>query len=135
MIAQHLRVKLEEMDIRVDKVMFDRFRIDVFKAACQREGFAQDAEFIECGQGFVTMGKLIDLFETALLERRVRHGLHPILNLGAASAIVESDNVGNRRLTKKKSANKIDGIIATLMACKPILENSEATFDVEALIG
>lgn len=135
MIAQHLRVKLEGMDIRVDKVMFDRFRIDVFKAACQREGFAQDAEFIECGQGFVTMGKLIDLFETALLERRIRHGLHPILNLGAASAIVESDNVGNRRLTKKKSANKIDGIIATLMACKPILENSEVTFDVEALIG
>ena len=135
LIAQHLRVKLDGLGIRIDQVLFDRFRIDVFKAACQREGFATDATFTECGQGFVSMGKMIDVFETALLERRIRHGSHPVLNLGASSAIVEIDNVGNRRLTKKKSAQKIDGIIAALMACKPLLEQTTAEFDTGALIA
>ena len=135
LIAQHLRVKLDGIGIRIDQVLFDRFRIDVFKAACQREGFATDATFTECGQGFVSMGKMIDVFETALLERRIRHGSHPVLNLGASSAIVEIDNVGNRRLTKKKSAQKIDGIIAALMACKPLLEQTTAEFDIGAMIA
>jgi phage terminase large subunit-like protein len=135
LICQHLRVRLEDLGIHVDSVLFDRYRIDVFKAACEREAFAQDAQFVECGQGFVSMAPMIDGFETALLERKVCHGAHPVLNLGAASAIVELDNVGNRRLTKKKSANKIDGIIATLMACKPHVEQTEAVWDISALIG
>jgi phage terminase large subunit-like protein len=135
LVVQHLRVKLAEMGIRVDGIFFDRYRIDVFKAACERENFAQDAEFVECGQGFVSMASMIDGFETALLERKIRHGAHPVLNLGASSAIVEIDNVGNRRLTKKKSANKIDGIIAALMACKPHVEQTRTPMDVLAMIG
>jgi phage terminase large subunit-like protein len=135
LICQHLRVRLAELGIHVDSVLFDRYRIDVFRAACEREAFAQDAQFVECGQGFVSMAPMIDGFETALLERKICHGAHPILNLGAASAIVELDNVGNRRLTKKKSANKIDGIIAALMACKPHVEQTEAIWNISAMIG
>jgi phage terminase large subunit-like protein len=135
LIVQHLRVKLSELGIRVDAVYFDRYRIDIFKAACEREGFASDANFVECGQGFVSMASMIDGFETALLERRICHGAHPILNLGAASAIVEIDNVGNRRLTKKKSANKIDGIIAALMACKPHVEQIDPVWDISSMVG
>jgi phage terminase large subunit-like protein len=135
LVVQHLRVKLAEMGIKVDGIFFDRYRIDVFKAACERENFAQDAEFVECGQGFVSMAGMIDGFETALLERKIRHGAHPVLNLGASSAIVEIDNVGNRRLTKKKSANKIDGIIAALMAVKPHVEQTRVPVNVLAMIG
>ncbi len=135
LIAQHLRVKLDELGIAINGVFFDRYRIAVFKAACEREGFATGAEFVECGQGFVSMGSMIDNFETHLLERKIRTNNHPVLNLGAASAIVEIDNVGNRRLTKKKSSNKIDGIIAALMACKPHLENKTEVFDIECMIG
>ena len=135
LIAQHLRVKLTELGIRVDKVLFDRFRIDVFKAACEREGFATGAEFIECGQGFVSMATMINGIETLILEKKLRHGSHPVLNLGASSAVVEVDNVGNRRLTKKKSANKIDGLIALLQACKPLVENIDQPFDAFSMIG
>ena len=135
LICQHLRVKLEAMRIRITEVHFDRFRIDVFKAAAAREGFAQDAEFIECGQGFVSMGVRMDSLETALLERRVRHGAAPVLNLGAAHCVVERDNVGNRRPTKKKSAQKIDGIVALLMATYPLVANVETEFDTGTLIA
>jgi phage terminase large subunit-like protein len=134
LICQHLRVKLDEMAIRIDEVIFDRYRIDIFKAAAQRNGFGQSAIFTECGQGFVSMAPRIDALETSLLKNMIKHGSSPILNLGAASAIVELDNVGNRRLTKKKSSQKIDGIIAMLMAIYPHVAQTgaENQFSIDA---
>ena len=76
----------------------------------------------------------IEHFESLLLERKVRHGSHPVLTLGASTAIVEGDNAGNRRLTKAKSSQKIDGIIAAIMAAYPLMEN-HAEFNVEAWVG
>ena len=135
LIAQYLKIKLEDLGIMIDTVYFDRYRIEIFKAACEREGFCTTSEFVDVGQGFVSMGSLIDGLETFLLERRLRLGNNPVLNLGAASAIVEQDNVGNRRLTKRKSANKIDGVIALLMSLKAIIEDKEQPFDISALVG
>ena len=125
LITAYMRDKLDELGIFIDSVYFDRYRMEIFRSACDRTGFCSGANFVSCGQGFVSMAPMIDGFETALLERRIRTDANPILNLGAASAIVEYDNVGNRRLTKKKAANKIDGIIAALMACRPHTEQTE----------
>lgn len=134
LICQYLRVKLDELGIRIDEVIFDRYRIDVFKGAAERNGFGQSAIFTECGQGFVSMAPRIDALETSLLKNMIKHGSNPILNLGASSAIVEVDNVGNRRLTKKKSSQKIDGIIAMLMSIYPhaAQTSAEDQFNLDA---
>jgi len=129
MIAQHLQIKLDDLDIPVLSIQFDRYRINDFKSAAERQGFAQGAEWVEVGQGYVSMTPRIENMESLLLQRKLRTGLHPVLNLGASSAIVEMDNAGNRRLTKAKSSQKIDGIIAALMAIYPLVENEEV-FDV-----
>ena len=134
MIAAYLRDQLEELGIEVHRVMFDRYRMDMFKAAAEREGFLTDCEFVPCGQGFVTMGKILDHTETVLLSRKLRQR-HPVLNLGASSAIVEQDHTGNRRLTKKKSANKIDGMIALVQALWGFAETNDVPDDVTSWIG
>jgi phage terminase large subunit-like protein len=135
MICGYLRDKLEDMGITIHEVLFDRYRIDVFKNAAEREGFGQSAVFTEVGQGFVSMGKLIDQLETCFLERKLCIGRSPIIAMGCSTAVVETDNVGNRRVTKKKSANKIDGLVALLMAAWPHLGEAEEIFDVAALIA
>ena len=135
LIAQHLRIKLEDLGIPIISIQFDRYRINDFKAASERENFALEAEWVEVGQGYVSMTPRIEHFESLLLERRVRHGGHPVLNLGASTAIVEGDNAGNRRLTKAKSSQKIDGIVAAIMAAYPLMENPEEEFDVAAWVG
>lgn len=134
MIAQHLKVKLEELGISIRTIQFDRYRINDFKAAAERQGFAVEAEWVEVGQGFVSMTPRIEYMESLLLQRKLRTGMHPVLNLGAASAIAETDNAGNRRLTKKKSSQKIDGIIASLMAIYPLSGNGEEDFDVAQFV-
>ena len=134
MIAQYLRVQVQDLDIEINSIQFDRWRIDAFKAAAEREGFAQRCEWEPVGQGYGSMTPRIEQAEALLLERRIHHGSNPILNLGASVAVVESDNAGNRRLTKRKSSQKIDGIVAFLMAIYPLTQN-EKVFDVTAWVG
>lgn len=136
LICQYLLKEMSEHGINIRQVHFDRHRIDVFKAAAQRQGFAQGAEFRECGQGFVSMGPRIDALETALLEKRICHGMHPVLTLGAAHAIMEIDNVGNKRYTKKKSSQKIDALVALVMSAYPhVAPEMTKRIDVAALVG
>lgn len=103
---------------QIEKIAFDRWRIDQFKAALQRQG--ADLEFMErlepFGQGFVSMGPALDALETALLNGRLRHDGNPVLTMCAANAVIVKDPAGNRKLDKMKSTGRIDGMVALAMA-------------------
>jgi phage terminase large subunit-like protein len=51
-----------------------------------------------------------------LLSEKLLHGNHPVLKMCAANAVVKADEVGNRKLDKKKSRGRIDGMVALAMA-------------------
>jgi phage terminase large subunit-like protein len=133
-IVVWLRERLEEERIRVGSIFFDRFGSNEFFAACDRESFALSAKRVEVGQGYVSMSPRIQALETALLQGRIRHsGKQPILNMGAAAAVVISDAAGNRKLTKENLnvGPKIDGLIAAIMAIYPwVARLDEANADV-----
>jgi len=133
-IAAFLRIEFDRLGIEIISIEFDRWRVNDFKAACEREGFAQMAEWTEVGQGYYGISPRVENFESMLLERKIRHGSHPVLNLGASSAIRVMDPAGNSKLDKTKSSQKIDGIIAAIMAVYPLAGNDEA-FDVASMIG
>jgi phage terminase large subunit-like protein len=44
------------------------------------------------------------------------HGGNPVLRWMAGNVVIETDDAGNIKLTKAKSKEKIDGIVATVMA-------------------
>lgn len=54
--------------------------------------------------------------ERLLGERQVRHGGQPVLRWMADNVTVTSDSSGNIKPDKKKSTEKIDGIVALVMA-------------------
>ena len=56
------------------------------------------------------------LLEDAMLEGRVRFRRNPALISAIASAVVEKDKWDNAWLSKQKSTNKIDPIVAVVMA-------------------
>lgn len=68
------------------------------------------------GQGYVSMAPAIDQFETAMLSRKLQHGGHPILRWNASNAVFSMDPAGNRKLNKERSRDKIDGLVALVMA-------------------
>jgi phage terminase large subunit-like protein len=99
---------------RIKGVAYDRWRIDAFKRDLAAEGVA--VRLIEWGQGFRDMGPAVDALETAVLQRQLRHGAHPVLTWNCSNVIVARDPAGNRKLDKEKSREKIDGIVALAMA-------------------
>ncbi len=131
-VSQFLRRELIDKGIDITSINFDRWRITEFKNAADREGlYAQS--WLECGQGYKDISPRVEAMETVLLQKKIRHGSHPVLNLGASSAIAVSDPANNRKLDKTKASNKIDAIIAMLMAVYPLV-NEEGEIDVSAMI-
>lgn len=105
---------LNENEIELDKLAFDRWRIDIFKKECERAGV--DLPLVEFGQGFKDMSPAIDILEADLLNARLRHGNHPLLSMAAANAVSSKDPADNRKLDKMKSTGRIDPLQALCMA-------------------
>jgi phage terminase large subunit-like protein len=111
--------------MKLQAMAFDRWRIEIFKAALKRQE-ASDA-FVDImkpfGQGFASMSPAMDALETEFLASRVAHGGHPILTMCAANAVVVKDAADGRKLTKRKSIGRIDGMVALVMAAGACAEN------------
>lgn len=121
-IAKFLAIWCSERGIRITRICFDRWRIKEMQGAAERQGFANGVEWEEVGQGYYSMSPRMESVETALFQARVRHGSHPVLNMGAASAVSTQDPAGSRKLDKSRSGQKIDALVAFIMAVFPIAE-------------
>jgi phage terminase large subunit-like protein len=65
-----------------------------------RAGFSETRlkqTFVEFGQAFRAMSPALRATESLILDRKLRHGGNPILNMCAANAIIERDAAGCRR--------------------------------------
>jgi phage terminase large subunit-like protein len=115
-VAEWLFNVFERYDIRT--MAFDRWNFRHLKPWLERVGFTDEmlARFVEFGQGYQSMSPALRVFESALLNQRIAHGNHPVLSWCAANCAVEKDPAGNRKLSKKKSTGRIDGMVALTMA-------------------
>ena len=68
------------------------------------------------GQGYKDMSPACKEFYKVLMQGRMVHGGSPVLRWMAGNVVIETDDAGNIKLTKAKSKEKIDGIVATVMA-------------------
>jgi len=136
-VAGFLKKNLIDAGIEINRICFDRWRISEFRAACERAGLIlRDQQWSEVGQGYQSMSPRLEAMETALLQERIRHGLHPILNLGAASAIATQDPAGSKKLDKTKASQKIDAIVAMLMSIyENLAEKEKPPMDISAAFG
>lgn len=98
----------------VQRINFDRWRIDVLKAELARIGAELPLE--PFGQGFRDMTPALDALESEIANGNIRHGGHPVLTMCAANAVATSDPAGNRKLDKSKATGRIDGMVALAMA-------------------
>jgi phage terminase large subunit-like protein len=90
-------------------------------------------------QGFVSMGPAVDAFETALFSGMMQHNNNPVLTWQAGNVRVETDAAGNRKPTKSRSNDKIDGLVSIIMACGAAAKRTDKGLStdswVEALVA
>ena len=101
-------------DYDLQLLSYDRWRIHDFQR--ELDNIGAQIPMVSFGQGFKDMAPAVDKVERLVAERKLRHGGNPILNMCAAGAVIEQDPAGNRKLTKKKSLSRIDGLVALAMA-------------------
>jgi len=115
-IVQYLQQETHGMNIA--SVNFDRWRIDMLKKEAIEYGWAQGSSCVwkEFGQGFRDMSPAIETLTDLVANRMLAHGAHPLLNLGAANAVVVQDAAGNKKIDKSKTSARIDPLVAAIMA-------------------
>lgn len=99
----------------VQAIGFDRWRFEDLNKLLSDEGI--ELPLVEFVPGFRSYAAAVDAFERALLSGRMQHGNNPVLTWQAGNVIVETDPAGNRKPSKSKSIDRIDGIVCAIMAC------------------
>jgi len=67
-------------------------------------------------QGFASLSAPTKALEMAILSKDLRHAGHPVLRWCVGNVAVEHDATGNVKPSKKVSTERIDGVIALVMA-------------------
>ena len=99
---------------KVQGLAYDRWGMAEMQLILDRQGVK--LPLVPFGQGYRDMGPAVDQFEAAMLTRKIQHGGNPILRWNASNAVFRTDPAGSRKLDKERSRDKIDGLVALVMA-------------------
>lgn len=109
-----IRLKILELCERfnVREVAYDRWNATQLAGQLEQDGL----ELIPIGMGFKQMTAPSKELERLVAESKLQHGGHPVLRWMAKNVAIEQNADGEIRPSKKKSNEKIDGIVALIMA-------------------
>jgi phage terminase large subunit-like protein len=122
---------LEAFD--VEGFAFDPWNARKLMGDLQKAGMDADLQ-VEVRQGVYSMGEPSKKLETLVFAGQLDHGGHPVLRWMAGNVAVRFDENLNFMPAKKRSAEKIDGIVATVMGIGAAIatqeeEEPESPFD------
>ncbi|ARU45730.1 terminase large subunit [Corynebacterium silvaticum] len=133
----HIEHHIEDLGTRFDirEIAFDRW------GAVQMSQNLDDAGFtvVPFGQGFKDMSPPSKELMKLALEGKLAHGGHPVLAWMVDNIHVRTDPAGNIKPDKQKSTEKIDGVVATIMALDRAIRRgtgpvSESVYDTRGLL-
>lgn len=101
------------------EIAVDRWNATQMIQNLEGDGFTM----VPFGQGFASMSGPTKDFYRLFMEGQIIHGGHPVLRWMAGNVVVDTDPAGNIKVTKAKSKEKIDGIVAAIMALDRCIRN------------
>jgi len=87
---------------------------------------SKGATMVQFGQGFASMNPPMKELERLVLSKKIFHGNNPVLTWMADNLVARVDPAGNIKPDKEKSREKIDGIVALIMAIDLALRHPES---------
>ena len=94
------------------EIAFDRWGATQMTQDLEGMGFT----VVPFGQGYASMSPPTKEFYKLLMEGKIQHGGNPVMRWMAGNVVVDTDPAGNIKCTKARSPEKIDGIVAAIMA-------------------
>lgn len=84
---------------------------------------------VQFGQGFISMSPPMKEMEKLILSHRLAHGGNPVLTWMADNLVARKDPAENIKPDKEKSTERIDGMVALIMALDRALRYEGSVYD------
>jgi phage terminase large subunit-like protein len=109
-----VRARIGELGKRfnIREIAIDRWNSTQIQTQLMGDGFT----VCKFGQGFGSMTAPTKELEKLVLAGEIRHGSNPVLDWMISNVAVEMNPAGDLKPTKAKSGDKIDGVVALIMA-------------------
>ncbi len=104
----------------IKEIAFDRWGSVQMVQNLEGMGFA----VVPFGQGFKDMSPTSKRMMELTMEKKIAHGGHPVLNWMMDNIHIRTDPAGNIKPDKSKSIEKIDGVVAMIMALDRAIRNN-----------
>ena len=133
----HIEHAIEQLGLKynIREIAYDRWGAVQMSQNLEGLGFT----VVPFGQGFKDMSPASKELMRLALDGRLAHGGHPVLAWMADNITVRQDPAGNIKPDKAKSTEKIDGIVALIMALDRAIRNggdetAESVYDQRGLL-
>lgn len=118
----------------IREIAFDRWGAVQMVQNLEGMGFT----VVPFGQGFKDMSPPTKELMKLTLEKRMAHSGQPVLRWMMDNIFIKTDPAGNIKPDKEKSKEKIDGVVATIMALDRAIrcgnDNSESVYDGRGIL-
>jgi len=117
-----VQAKIEECleKYQVKNIAYDRWGSTHLVTNLVSNGYDH---MIPLGQGYRDLNAPTKYLETLILDKKLNHGGNPLLRWNFDNVMITPDAAGNIKPDKGKSKQRIDGIVALIMALDGIMKN------------
>jgi phage terminase large subunit-like protein len=112
---------------RLGDVAFDPWGAQYLATRLQDEG----ARMVEFRQGYASMSEPSKELEKLIVAGKIRHRGNPCMRWMAGNAAAEIDPAGNIKPSKAKSTERIDGVVAAVMALGRAMVNTKEPEEID----
>lgn len=125
-----------EGQVKADAEIFDvqGLAIDRWNATGTAIRLADDGcNVVMFGQGYASMSAPSKEWERLVVAGLLDHGGHPVLRWMVGHVAIKTDDAGNIKPTKERSADRIDGVVAGIMGLGLAI-GQEPDMDIDAFL-
>ncbi len=117
--------------VQIVEIAVDRWNATQITTQLESDGLTM----IPFGQGFSSMAAPTkELVQALIPGRRIAHGGNPVLTWQAGNLVVKTDAAGNMKPDRERSAEKIDGMVALIMALDRASRHDDAAAGVDVYV-
>ncbi len=113
-------------EFKVEILGFDPWNATDLQKRLEQDGFT----CVAVRQTFAGLSAPTKALEKAILAQQLRHDGHPVLRWNISNVAVESDPAGNLKPSKVRSTERIDGVVALIMAVDLMERNARTRLPV-----
>jgi len=97
---------------KIRQIVIDRWNATQLATQLQGDGF----EVAFFGQGFASMSAPMKELNSLILANKIGHSINPVMRWMVSNVAIEQDAAGNIKPSKRRSKEKIDGVVALVNA-------------------